>query len=254
IVERDGRSIAQQALGLLEREVEALDEKIEPTTMPRRRDSERTAAGLAHHGRDQKRAEREIDGAQRFPERARDAFHELAGRKHVLTGYYDRLPDRFRARCRELEACHEVVDIDRMVLVRAPADDRNDAAVHEPEELDQTPVARPVRFGDAHYRPSQPIAAACDLALRLELRARIDVLGARGGRLVEPPGPRRAVDADRAAVYETLDAGFLADVEQISRAVHVDGAVIGLADVRFVLCRRQMKDRVDRRDELAYQR
>src|SRR5690606_4077042 len=119
---------------------------------------------------------------------------------------------------------------------------------------DQTPVARPVRFGDAHYRPSQPIAAACDLALRLELRARIDVLGARGGRLVEPPVPRRAVDADRAAVYETLDAGFLADVEQISRAVHVDGAVIGLAGVRFVLCRRQMKDRVDRRDELAYQR
>src|SRR5690606_5467639 len=61
-------------------------------------------------------------------------------------------------------------------------------------------------------------------------------------RLVEPAVPSRAVDADRAAVHEALDARLLADVEEVAGASHVHGAKVLDAGVRLVLGRREMKD------------
>src|SRR5690606_15834542 len=164
-----------------------------------------------------------------------------------------RLPDRFRHRGRELEPRDEIVDIDRMMLVRAAADDRHDAGVHKPEELHETAVARAVRLGDPDDGPLQPVASLGDRALGLELREPIDVLGPRDRRLVEPPVPSGTVNADRAAVDEALDAGLLADVEQIPSAAHVHRAEIVDADVGLVLRRREMKDRIGGFGEPAQQ-
>src|SRR5690606_12261193 len=136
---------------------------------------------------------------------------------------------------------HEIVDVYRMMLVAPAADDRHDAAVDQPEELRKPPVPGAVRLGDPHDRPAEPAAAPRNLALGLELRLRVDVLRPGGRRLVEAPVAGRAVDADRAAVNEALDARFFARVEQITRPVDVHRPEIPGTDVRLVLRRREME-------------
>src|SRR5690606_7242073 len=58
VIERYRRPIAEQALGLLEREEKSLYEEVETPTMPRRRDAEGPAPGFAHQGRDEEGSER----------------------------------------------------------------------------------------------------------------------------------------------------------------------------------------------------
>src|SRR5690606_23816355 len=162
---------------------------------------------LAHHGSDEKRSERKLDTAQRLAERGGDALDDLASGDDVLPCQHDRLATRLGYRGRERAPGDEVVDVHRMVLIRAAADDRHDAAVDEPKELREPTVARAVRFGDPHDRPAEPFPAPRDLPLGLELRHAVDVLGTRRRRLVESSVARGSVHANRAAVHEASDAG-----------------------------------------------
>ena len=80
--------------------------------------------------------------------------------------------------CRQHQAAHQVVDVNALPPVRAGADHEELSALDGAEQLQQPPVARPVRFRDAHDRSIEVVLARAHQFFRLQLRRLVGIFRA----------------------------------------------------------------------------
>ena len=182
-----------------------------------------------------------------------DRAHHVVGRDRHRPGEHEHFAAAQRLGRGGEQAAAEVVDVDRVVQVLAPAEQGEAAGRDAAEQLEQAPVAGAVGLADPDHDHGRAGLLRDQPALRLELGPAVDVVRTDRRARVDQ-ALARAVHADRAAVDEAPDAGAPRRLEQPLRRVQVDLPEVLVRHVHFVLGRRQVHDRVDPLDQVRRQR
>jgi hypothetical protein len=227
----------------------ALREEVHAAAVERRFDAERHADRLARRAREPEGPDRQVNRRRANAGHLGNQRHDLVERGDLAAREDVRAAGGSRRLTAQPEPVNQIVNVGEMVVDLPVSQDRK-ATEHVSKQLEQTPIAGPIdaaRPGD-HQLHTTPIRGLSRQLLAFELRDLVDVARFERCVFVCRGMVHVAVDANRAAVHHSSNAGSGRGFDEMADGGAVHRAVGLGRDARRTVNRRDVVHDVDAGD------